>query len=117
MNLTNEQLDQIATIAVEKILLKMPEVIGRLMENHAMLNKTNIDFYNKHPEFKNHKDVVVNVLEATEGNFPEKKYEEIIQLAIPEIQKQVQQKQQLNMEKNTNPTTNLSHTNLSNGVI
>jgi len=72
---------------VEKTLLAIPEVIGNLMANHAALHKINHKFYQDHPEFADRKDIVQSVVEMIEGKNPLLKYEEILEKAVPEIQR------------------------------
>jgi hypothetical protein len=83
--LTQEEKDELIGLAVEKCLLVLPEVIGNLMANHAMLHKINRKFYTDHPEFASRKDVVQAVVENMEGKFPLLPYEELLQKATPEI--------------------------------
>ena len=51
--LTQEEKDEIINAAVERTLLAIPDVVGNLMANHAMLHKLNSEFYKKYKEFAN----------------------------------------------------------------
>lgn len=97
--LTSEEKEEIIQEATERMLLAIPEVIGNLMTNHAMLHKINSQFYKDHPEFKDHKDAVQSVVEFIEGKNPLMQYEDILKTAIPEIKKRIQTTQNLNLNK------------------
>ena len=84
--------------AVEKTLLLIPDVIGNLMANHALLHKINSKFYADYPEFKDKKDVVANVVEMVEGRTPLAKYEDILKNAVPEIRKRILTMKTLDMD-------------------
>ena len=87
--LTQEEKEEIINTAVERTLLAIPEVVGNLMANHAMLHKLNSEFYKAHPEFAKRKDIVQAVVEYTEGKNPLTKYEDILQIAVPEIERRL----------------------------
>lgn len=75
--------------AVEKTLLLIPETIGNLMVQHAILNRLNKELYSENPRFKDHKDIVRSVIEMVEGENPFEKYEEILKKSVPKIQKRI----------------------------
>lgn len=87
--LTQEEKEEIIAAAVERTLLAIPEVVGNLMANHAMLHKLNSEFYKAHPEFAARKDIVQAVVEYVEGKNPLTKYEDILQIAVPEIERRL----------------------------
>lgn len=87
--ITQEEKEEIIAAAVERTLLAIPDVIGNLMANHAMLHKLNSQFYKDHPEFAKRKDIVQAVVEYTEGKNPLSKYEDILQKAVPEIERRL----------------------------
>lgn len=87
--ITQEEKEEIIAAAVERTLLAIPDVIGNLMANHAMLHKLNSQFYKDHPEFAKRKDIVQAVVEAVEGKNPLMKYEDILQKSVPEIERRL----------------------------
>ena len=97
-DLTNEQVDNIVTLVIERILNRMPKVIGNLMAQQATANKLKKDFYSQYPEFDKHKDVVVNVISKLEGKNLTIELEEILIMAVPEIRKKISMKDKLNTE-------------------
>jgi len=106
---------EIINAAVEKTLLLIPEVIGNLMAQNAMLHKMNSKFYKDHPEFKDKKEVVASVLEMVEGKNPLAKYEDLLEIAVPEIKKRLSQTQSLSMSVPS--TVNRDFSSLGNGEI
>jgi len=117
--ITQEERDEIISLAVERTLLSIPEVVGNLMANHAALHKINLKFYQEYPEFRGKKDVVQSVVEMVEGKNPLLSYEEILTKAVPEIKQRLLVMNDLNMtEVAKNIPRDFSHVDLSsNGVL
>lgn len=87
--ITEKEKQEIIDLAVEKALLLIPEVVGNMMTNHVAMTKINSKFYKDHPEFKDHKDSVVSVIEMIEGQDPTVDYEKILEKSVPEIKKRI----------------------------
>jgi len=98
MTITESEIEMIVDKAVEKTLLMIPEVIGNLITHHISLNKMNKDFYEKHPDLREHKEMVASVIEYTEGNNPPMDYSQLIEKAYPEIRKRLALTKDLDME-------------------
>lgn len=81
--------------AVEKTLLMIPEVIGNLMMNQAVINKLNSKFYSDHKDFADKKELVASVIEEVEGANPSLKYEDILEKSIPKIKERIRQVKEL----------------------
>lgn len=91
--------------AVEKALLVMPEVIGNLITDHVAMAKINAEFYKAHPEFKDHKESVVSVIEKVNGQNPLLNHKDLLNKALPEIQERIKTVGSLNMETvSSNPS-------------
>ena len=73
----------------ERILVRMPEVIGNLIQEHAVLLKLNKAFQGEHPEFKAHLDIVRGVVEQTEMQNPSLDYKEILAQSVPKIREAI----------------------------
>lgn len=110
--MTEYEEDRIVLKVIERVLNLMPETIGNLMSQYAANNKLRQDFYNKHPEFKDHTDVVASVVERLEGDKLGQDYEGILERSVPYIANQIKIKNDLNTNKilpqedltlNTNP--------------
>jgi hypothetical protein len=98
--------------ATEKIFLLIPETIGNLIVDHVTMNKINAEFYKNHPEFKDHKDVVMSVIEATEGKNPTINYKDLLGKAVPKIQERIKTMESLDM-KTVSPTPSRTYEPLS----
>ena len=96
--LTEEEEERIIAKATERALLSLPEVIGNLMANHAAMMKLNKDFYDKFPEFRNHKDIVAATLEKVDAEDTLAPYEEKLNKAVPEIKRRIGLVSTLDME-------------------
>ena len=96
--ITDKEKQEIVNLAIEKTLLMVPEVVGNMMVNHITMAKINSEFYEKHPEFRNKKDIVVSVVEMIEGRNPTADYEKILIEAVPEIRKRMTVTDSLNLK-------------------
>lgn len=103
--ITEEEKQEIISLAVEKTLLMIPEVVGNLMASHASMAKVNSAFYAKYPEFKDHKDIVVSVVEMIEGQDPTLDHQAIMDKAVVEIQKRISIIDKMDL-KNVTPNVN-----------
>jgi len=96
--ITAEEKEEIILAAVERAYLGIPELIGNMMANHAALMDTNKKFYNLYPEFRDHKDAVMSVVEQVEGKNPLLDHKEILKRSIPEIRKRINTLKKLNLD-------------------
>lgn len=116
--ITEEEKQEIIDKAVEKALLMIPDVVGNMMTQHAVLSKINSKFYSEHPEFKDKKDVVVSIVEEIDGKNPTMNYEEILKLAVPMIKDRIKAMSGLNMGSVvTRPDRDFSNVVSSNGEL
>jgi hypothetical protein len=69
------------------------------MANHAVLAKMNSQFYKDYPEFVDHKDSVVAILEKVDGEDTLASYEDKLKKAVPLIRERIKTKSALNMSK------------------
>ena len=95
--------------AVEETLLKIPEVVGSLMMNHASKVRTKKMFYERFPEFGNHRDVVTTVIEGVENSDASLNFDQIIEKAIPRIKRQIASVKDLDMTKVRRPSSNFDY--------
>jgi len=87
--MTPEERESIILEAIERALLLIPETMGSLMTSHAALNKQNTKFLSDHPEFRDHKDAVMSVVEMVESKNPLLEYPDILKKAVPDIRKRI----------------------------
>jgi len=96
---TVEEREEIINAAVEKALLMLPETIGSLMSSQAALMKANKEFFAKHPEFAQHRDVVQAVLEKVDGEDTLADYQDKLAKAVPLVRERLQTMQKLDLAK------------------
>ena len=101
--ISEEEKQQIIDAAVEKASLKLPEVVGNLMMQQATYSKLNSKFYSDHPEFRDHKDVVMATIEWVDGHNPMLGYKEKLDKAVPEIKRRIEMKTKLSMDAPKKP--------------
>lgn len=75
----------------ERILLRMPEVMGNLMQEHAAIHEMSTKFYEANPEFKDHRLLAVAVISEVEKDNPSDEYAEILAKATPIIRERIRQ--------------------------
>jgi len=97
-DISEPMMRKIIDLTTENVLLKIPEVIGNLITHHVAMNKNNKDFYNAHPEFRKHKEIVASVLEQIEGKNPPMDYHKLLDKAIPQISDRIKETQKLDFE-------------------
>jgi len=103
--------------AVEKLYLMLPDIIGNLITNHIAKLRINKDFYSKHPELRNKREVVASVVEMIEGQDPTVDYEDILQKAVPEVNKRLRITKSLDFKSVSEPDRNLKGLTFDNGEL
>lgn len=111
--LTEEELNQVA----EKVLLKIPAVIGNLMANQAVITKLSQDFYKNHPEFESNKAAVASVVEKVESENPGMTYDKVLNLSIPLIRERLKVTSKLNLTDHNKPSRKLNIDLSGNGEL
>ena len=66
--ITEEEKKEIVSLAVERLLLMLPEAVGNLITSHISMARINRKFYSDYPEFKDHMDIVASVVESEESS-------------------------------------------------
>ena len=107
--ITEKEKREIVDMAIEETLLKIPEVVGSLMMNHASKIRAKKMFYDRFPEFSNHRDVVTTVIEGVENSDASLDFNQIIEKAIPKIKRQIASVKDLDMEKVKKPNLDFSN--------
>lgn len=74
---------------VETALLYIPEMVDKTGKRLAATTKIFNDFLEKHPEFKNYKDLVIRKIQQMELKNPTKPFEEILEKAAVEIEEEI----------------------------
>ena len=106
--ITEAEKQSIINEAIEQMLLKLPSAVGNLITNHVALSKINKQFYDKYPEFREHKQDVAAVVERVEGLNSFDDYEKILKRSVPEIKRTIAATKDLDM-KVKKPDLNFDH--------
>jgi len=101
--------NEIINAAVEKTLLKIPEVVGNLISTYADKIRTSEKFYNQYPEFNKHRQIVASAIEELESKSPGKALDKIIEDAVPVIRKRLESVKGLDNVTITKPDINESY--------
>lgn len=88
--MTEQELDLITNKVIEQVLLRMPEVIGNLIREQAMMSKLNKKFYGENPEFKDNLPLIGSILEQLESNNVGIEYDKLLEMSIPIIKDRIQ---------------------------
>lgn len=87
--LLNEVLERVYNKAVEKALLMLPEVVGRLGKRNEIITSLLKQFLSENKNFLNHKELVLQVVQEIEIKNPSLKFDEILLLAKPTIEQKI----------------------------
>ena len=87
--ITSEERESIIAEATERMLLRIPEVVGNLITNYAEKIRINKEFYTKYPEFNTHREVVASVIEDMENKGFSKPFGELVNEAVPVIKRRI----------------------------
>ena len=87
--ITAEERESIIQEATERMLLRIPEVVGNLISNYSVKIRLSKEFYTKYPEFNNHRETVASVIEDLENKSSFKPLKEILDEAVPTIRKRI----------------------------
>ena len=74
---------------VERMLLKIPDIVGNLITLYADKIRMSKEFYAKYPEFSDHRDVVASVIESMDANSKFKPFKEVVEDSVPVIRKRI----------------------------
>jgi len=107
--ISEEERNSIINEAVEQALLKIPEVVGNLMMSYASKAKSGEKFYEKYPEFNDHRELVAATIEKIESENPTQDLDKILEKAVPEARKRIKSIKGLDMQNVTKPDTNFGH--------
>ena len=84
-----QEKEQLIDEIVERFYLKLPEVVGNLINNYSQQVKLNREFYAKYTEFKGSNQIVSAIIEQIESEDPTRDYEDILKDAVPRIREAI----------------------------
>ncbi len=98
-----EERESIINEAVERALLKLPDVWANLVIDHKAMRDTTEAFYKENKEFKGFEKSVASIIADIDGKHPTLSYEEKLKKSIPGIRERISQTKQLGMNVIQNP--------------
>lgn len=96
--MTPEEKESLINEITERMLLRIPEIVGNLIENYATKLKTSKDFYDKYPEFTNHREIVAAMIEAKENANPLMPFSKVVEETVPELKRHIGTVKKLDMK-------------------
>ena len=106
--ITNDERESIINEATERMLLKIPDVIGNLITNYATKIRVNKEFYTKYPEFNDHRETVASVIEGLENLNTFKPFNELVNESVPEIRRRIETLKDINFTSVKKPNLDFS---------
>lgn len=85
----DEILSRVFQKAVESAILYLPEAVDKLGKRLAYTTKVFGEFIEKHPEYREHKDLVVHTMQKLELESPNKNIEEILASSVAVIDREI----------------------------
>jgi hypothetical protein len=106
--ITNEERESLINEITERMLLKIPDIVGNLMSSYAEKIRISKEFYIKYPEFNDHRDVVAAVIESIDGNSKFKPFKEVVEDSVPMIRKRIESLKGIDMKSVKKPNLDFS---------
>ena len=106
--ITDEEREAIIAEATERMLLRIPEIVGNLITNYAEKIRVKKEFYDQYPEFKEHKEIVASMIESIENANPFMPFKDIVSKSIPDIRKHISSLKNLNISNVSKPNLDFS---------
>jgi len=112
--MNSEERELLIEETIERMLKILPEVIGNLMAANAMYSKLTKDFYDNNDGFKEHREIVAEVISKIEGADPTIKHEDVLKAAVPIIRQHIGIKDKLSMDTVSRSNVGLAFDEISN---
>lgn len=106
--ITNEERESLVNEITERMLLKIPDIVGNLISSYAEKIRISQEFYTKYPEFADHKDVVASVIESIDANSKFKPFKEVVDDSVPVIRKRIESLKGIDMKSVKKPNLDFS---------
>lgn len=106
--ITAEDRESLINEITERMLLKIPEIVGNLITIYADKIRMSKEFYAKYPEFNDHKDIVAAVIESIDGNSKFKPFKEVVEDSVPLIRKRIEAYKDIDVKTVSKPNLDFS---------
>ena len=88
-SLMNEVLSRVHNAAVENTIRKIPELLSRMVKTTTATYAMTEDFFKRNESFKEHRDIVMQVVRDVESRNPDWDYTKILNVAEPLIKEKL----------------------------
>lgn len=106
--ITKEEKEILINEITERMLLKIPDVVGNLITLYADKIRMSKEFYAKYPEFNNHKDIVAAVIESIDNDSKFKPFKEVVENSVPVIRRRIESFKGIDMKTINKPNLDFS---------
>ena len=106
--ITDEEKEILINEITERMLLKIPDIVGNLITVYAEKIRMSKEFYAKYPEFSDHKDVVASVIESLDANSKFKPFKEVVEDSVPVIRRRIESLKNIDMKTIRKPNLDFS---------
>jgi hypothetical protein len=103
-----EEREKLINEITERMLLKIPDIVGNLITLYADKIRMSKEFYAKYPEFADHKDVVASVIESIDANSKFKPFKEVVDDSVPVIRRRIESLKGIDMKSVKKPNLDFS---------
>lgn len=90
--------EEISAQVTEQLYRSLPDIVANLAASAQSHAQRFMEFYKNYPEFKDHTEIVGQVVGKIEGEDPLRSYDEMLELAVPKIRKAIEEKSKVNMK-------------------
>lgn len=106
--ITAEERESLINEITERMLLKIPDVVGNLITMYADKIRMSKEFYAKYPDLSSHKEIVASVIESLDANSKFKPFKEVVEDAVPIIYKRIEALKGIDMKTVKKPNLDFS---------
>jgi hypothetical protein len=106
--ISEDEKEMLINEIVERMLLKIPDIVGNLITVYADKIRMSKEFYAKYPEFSDHRDVVASVIESMDANSKFKPFKEVVEDSVPVIRKRIELLKGIDMKTVKKPNLDFS---------
>lgn len=101
--ITEEEKASIVEAVLERIVLRLPEIVGNLMVQQVQKSKITSEFYAANPDFRGHEDIIRKVVSEEEGMSTLDDYKDILERSVPKIRETIKQVDKVDFKVQAQP--------------
>jgi len=110
-----EERESIINETIERVYKAIPDIISNLLTTQSHVFELKRQFMEDNPSFKNHAEIVRQVVGKVEGENLNASFKRVLELSVPIIKKQIELKDTLDMGSVSKSKLDLTFTD--NGIL